>query len=191
MVKRISLANFVEKLATIGVSLEDWQHYLVTHYAEVKLEDARRAAVKLSLNSPFDKCEGALRRLPELRQELQLIAANLVNSRRESKKLIKEEWWLDWSVSLDKEFVNVSWARLQVFDDLSTEIFDVDGRTIYFEDEAAAKIELMEDEYGRFESLDAEDEQELGIGLQRLQSPIVKDKEDLRILMNPRFQRQF
>jgi hypothetical protein len=145
MAKRISLANFLEKLATIGVSLEDWQHYLVTHYAEAELEEARRATVKLSLNTPFDECEGDRHRLPELRQELQLIAANLINARKESKKLIKEEWWLDWNVSLDEEFVDISWARLQVFNDLSAEILDMDGRTLYYEDEAAAAIELMED----------------------------------------------
>ncbi len=190
MVKRISLVNFLEKLATIGVSLADWQRYLVTHYAEAELEEARRAAVKLSLNFSLDEYEGDRRRLPECRQELQLIAANLVNGREGRKKLIKEEWWLDWNVSSDGEFLVVSWARLQVFDNLSTEIFDMDGRTMYYEDEAAAAIELMEDEYGRFESLDAEDKQEFGIDLHRLRPPSVKEKEDLRILMNPRFPRQ-
>jgi hypothetical protein len=190
MVKRISLANFLEKLATIGVSLEDWQNYLVTHYAEAELEEARRAAVKLLLNSSFDECVGDRHHLPKLRQELQLIAANLVNARKESKKLIKEEWWLDWHVSSDHEFLDISWARLQVFDDLLTEIFDMDGRTIYYEDEATAAIELIEDEYGRFESLDAEDEQELGIDLHHLRPPTVREKGDLRILMNPRFPRQ-
>jgi hypothetical protein len=190
MVKCISLANFLEKLATVGVSLEDWQHYLVTHYAEAELEEARRAAVKLSLNSSSDECEGDRRRLLELRQELQLIAANLVNARKGKKKLIKEEWWLDWDVSSDDEFLDVSWARLQVFDDLSTEIFDMDGRTIYCEDEEAAAMELIEDEYSRLANLDTEDEQELGVELNHLHPPDVKEKEDLRILMNVRFQRK-
>ncbi|KJH73466.1 hypothetical protein [Aliterella atlantica] len=137
----------------------------------------------MTLNSPFNECEGDHYRLPELRQELQLIAANLVNAKK-VRSLMKEEWWLDWTVSLSGEFVDVLWARLQVFDDLQAEVFDSDGRTIYCEDEAAAAIELMEDEYGRFESLDTEDEQELGIDLNRLQPPSVNKKEDLRILMN-------
>jgi hypothetical protein len=126
----------------------------------------------------------------EICQELQLIAANLVNAGKESKRLMKEEWWLDWHISLDGEFVNVLWARLQVFDDLSAEVFDSDGRTIYCKDEAAAAIELMEDEYSRFESLGAEDEQELGVDLNRLQPPSADKKEDFRILMSIRFQRQ-
>jgi hypothetical protein len=190
MVKPISLANFLEKLATIGVNKQDWQHYLVTHYDEAELEGARRAAVKLSLNSSLDECDGDRYCLPEIRRELQLIAANLVNAKKESKKLIKEEWWIDWNISSDDGFLDVSWARLQVFDDLPTEIFDMDGRTIYYEDEAVAIIELMEDEYGRFESLDAEDEQELRVDLHRLRPPSVREKEDLRILMNSRFLRQ-
>jgi hypothetical protein len=85
MTRRISLANFLEKLATVGVSREDWKHYLVTHYPEDLLEEARRATVKLTLNTPFDKSESHHHRLKlqandsELRKQIQAIASTLLN----------------------------------------------------------------------------------------------------------------
>jgi hypothetical protein len=106
------------------------------------------------------------------------------------KALIKEEWWLDWHISLDNQFVDVIWARIQVFSDLSAEIFDMDGRTIYFEDEASAANELFEDEYRRFDNLDEEDEQDLGISLVNLQPPVINEKQNLKPFMKVGFQRE-
>jgi hypothetical protein len=83
------------------------------------------------------------------------------------------------------------WARIQVFSNLSAEVFDVDGRTIYFEDEASAANDLSEDDYRRFANLDEEDEQDLDISLADLESPAFDKKEDLKPFMKVRFQQKF
>ena len=102
----------------------------------------------------------------------------------------KEEWWLDWSISGDGQFTDVIWARIQVFSDLSAEVFDMDGRTIYFEDEVSAANELLEDEYVRFNNLDKEDEQDLGFPLVNLKMPFIHEEQDLKPFMKVRFQRE-
>lgn len=127
---------------------------------------------------------------PELCQEIQAIASELFIVIQEMKTLFKEEWWLYWSISLDNRFVDVIWARMEVFSDLSVQVFDMDGRTMYFEDEAAAANELLEDEYSRLNNLDEEDEQDLGVFLADLQPPAINEKQDLKPLMKVRFQRK-
>ncbi len=194
--QRIRLANFFERLATIGVSLEEWQEYMVTHYPDSTMERARSSVVRLTLHCSLKERLFSNNRLllqktdTELCFQIQAIAAALFKIKQVVKALVKEEWWLDWSISGDNQFVDLVWARIQVFSDLSAEVFDIDGRTIYFEDETLASNELSEDEYRRFENLDEEDEQDLGVSLVNLEPPVIKEKQNLKPLMKVRFQRK-
>lgn len=194
--QRIRLANFFERLATIGVSSEEWQQYMVTHYSDSTMERARSSVVRLTLHCFLEKRLFSNNRLllqktdTELCSQIQAIAAAIFKIEQVIKALAKEEWWLDWSISGDNQFTDVVWARVQVFSDLSAEVFDMDGRTIYFEDETLASNELSEDEYRRFKDLDEEDEQDLGVPLVNLEPPVIKEKQNLQPLMKVRFQRE-
>jgi hypothetical protein len=189
--QRIRLANFFERLATVGVSSEEWQQCLSTHYLDPIMEKARCLVVRSTLHYSFEE---RLFRLKiktgdiELCNQIQAIAADLCNPDKGVKVLLKEEWWLDWYI--DQQFLDVTWARIQVFSDLSAEVFDMDGRTMYFEDEASAANELSEDEYARFDNLDEEDEQDLGISLTDLEPPVISNKQALKPFMEVRFQRK-
>jgi hypothetical protein len=135
------------------------------------MERARSSVVRLTLHCFLEKRLFSNNRLllqktdTKLCLQIQAIAAALFKFKQVIKALAKEEWWLDWSISGDNQFVDVVWARIQVFSDLSAEVFDMDGRTIYFEDETLASNELSEDEYRRFKDLDEENEQDLGVPL--------------------------
>jgi hypothetical protein len=55
--QRGQLANFLTRLVTIGVSAEDWQQYLVTHYPDLIMENARTSVVRLTLSHELDRRE--------------------------------------------------------------------------------------------------------------------------------------
>ena len=141
--QQIRLANFFERLATVGVGSEEWQQCLSTHYLDPMMEKARCLVVRLTLHYSFEERISILKIKTgdiELCHQIQAIAADLCNPEKGVKVLLKEEWWLDWYI--DQQFLDVSWAKIQVFSDLSAEVFDMDGRTMYFEDEASAANEL-------------------------------------------------
>jgi hypothetical protein len=189
--ERIRLANFFERLATVGVHSEEWQQCLSTHYPDPMMEKARCLVVRLTLQYSFEERLSILKIKTgdiELCHQIQAMAADLCNPEKEIKVLLKEEWWLDWYV--DQQFLDVTWARIQVFSDLSAEVFDMDGRTMYFEDEALADNELSEDEYRRFDDLDEEDEKDLGVSLADLEPPVISNKQALKPFMEVRFQRK-
>jgi hypothetical protein len=191
--ERIRLANFFERLATVGVGSEEWQKCLSTHYLDPMMEKARCLVVRLTLHYSFEERLSILKIKTgdiELCHQIQSIAAYLCNPDKGVKVLLKEEWWLDWYVLDDDQFVDVTWAKIQVFNDLLAEVFDMDGRTMYFEDEASAANELSEDDYRRLTNLDEEDEQDLGISLNDLEPPVIYDKQALKPLMQVRFQRK-
>ena len=50
---------------------------------------------------------------------------------------------------------------------------------------------LSEDEYTRFDNLDKEDEQDLGIPLTDLEPPVIYNKQALKPFMKVSFQRKF
>ncbi|QKQ76868.1 hypothetical protein [Nostoc sp. TCL240-02] len=91
----------------------------------------------------------------------------------QEKPTLKESWWLMWC-----SFPNLNWARLRTYDDLSTEILDCDGSKYTFSNEEEVRYYLMEDEFTQFESLDQEDEQELGIPLCLIQIPKGKNERN-------------
>ncbi|MBN3892995.1 MAG: hypothetical protein HWQ43_29015 [Nostoc sp. JL31] len=88
--------------------------------------------------------------------------------------IIKENWWL-----MSCSFPNLNWARLRTYDDLSAEILDCDGSKYTFSNEEEARYFLMEDEFTQFESLDREDEQEIGISLSLIHIPKGKNEREL------------
>ncbi|MBN3876322.1 hypothetical protein [Nostoc sp. JL23] len=90
------------------------------------------------------------------------------------KSIIKENWWL-----MSCSFPNLNWARLRTYDDLSAEILDCDGSKYTFSNEEEARYFLMEDEFTQFESLDREDEQEIGISLSLIHIPKEKNEKEL------------
>jgi hypothetical protein len=55
--RRVQLANFLERLVTSGVSSEDWQQYLVTHYPDFIMENVRIYVVRLTLSHELDRKE--------------------------------------------------------------------------------------------------------------------------------------
>ncbi|MEH2310546.1 MAG: hypothetical protein V7K35_03745 [Nostoc sp.] len=92
----------------------------------------------------------------------------------QQKSIIKENWWL-----MSCSFPNLNWARLRTYDDLSAEILDCDGSKYTFSNEEEAHYFLMEDEFTQFESLDREDEQEIGISLSLIHIPKGKNEREL------------
>jgi hypothetical protein len=193
--QRRRLANFFERLATVGVSCEEWSQYIATHYQDPIMEQARHSVAKSTLHYPFEEIfDSKWLKLKtgdtKTCYQIQSIAANICNDEKGLKILIKEEWWLDWYVLDDDLFVDITWGKIQVFSDLSAEVFDMDGRTMYFEDEASAANELSEDDYRRLANLDEEDEQDLGISLDDLEPPVIYDKQALKPFMQVRFQRK-
>jgi hypothetical protein len=195
--QRLRLANFFERLATVGVSCDEWSHYMATHYQDPAMEQARHSVAKLTLHYPFEEIFISNSKWLKLKTgdtetcyQIQSIAANICNAEKELKALIKEEWWIDWYILDNDRFVDVTWAKIQVFSDLSAEVFNMDGRTMYFENEASAANELSEDDYRRLANLDEEDEQDLGISLNELKPPFIYDKQELKPLMKVRFLRK-
>lgn len=83
-----------------------------------------------------------------------------------NKKITEEAWYLMYC-----DYPDLHWARLRVYDDETAEVFDLDGETWKFEDVEDAKIWLCDDEYTPFNSLDEEDEEELGVPLSSIEIP--------------------
>ncbi len=88
--------------------------------------------------------------------------------------ITKVQWWLMWC-----DFPNLNWARLRVYDNSSTDVFDMDGRTHQFADEEEARNFLFEDEYSELSTLDDEDEKELGVSLSSITPPVGETDEEL------------
>ncbi|MBG1270515.1 hypothetical protein [Nostoc sp. WHI] len=92
-----------------------------------------------------------------------------------SKHIVAIEWWLHECDLLDK----LTWARLRVFDDGTADsCFDDGGKLYGFENRNSAGYILSEDEYISFEGMDEEDEQEYGIKLAEIYTPVWLDNPD-------------
>jgi hypothetical protein len=85
LAQRIRFANFLERLATVGVTIDDWQHYMLTHYTDEIMEKARNLIVKLTLYCSFEEnfvgCSRWLRIADiEVYHQIKIIAVDLINA---------------------------------------------------------------------------------------------------------------
>lgn len=83
-----------------------------------------------------------------------------------TKPISKETWWL-----LPGNYPDLYWSRLQVYNDDTAEVLESDGGRYKFDNEEEARWFLLEDDYSSFDSLDAEDEEELGMSISLIDIP--------------------
>jgi len=81
------------------------------------------------------------------------------------------------------DFPSLNWARLRVFADRSSDVFDMDGRTFQFSNEEEARYFLAEDEFRELSTLDEEDERELGRPLALITPPSGASDEEILPMM--------
>ena len=89
----------------------------------------------------------------------------------------KESWWL-----MSGDYPDLHWSRLRVYDTSDSnpvEVLQADGGRYNFENEEEARFFLLEDDYSSFESLDEEDEEELGISISLIQFPSGNDDDEI------------
>jgi hypothetical protein len=75
------------------------------------------------------------------------------------------QWWV---AALGDTLV---WARLDVLDSGVAEVFDNDGRVLRYDDEASARMALLDAEFRAFDGLDEEDAAALGFDLDEIEPP--------------------
>ena len=73
---------------------------------------------------------------------------------RRRRAAVETSWWLDWGALPDR----LIWARLQVAEDGSAVVLDMDGVYHRFPDRQAARFWLNEDEYSLLAHLAEDDE---------------------------------
>jgi hypothetical protein len=88
-----------------------------------------------------------------------------------------DSWWL---ASLGRLLV---WARLRVLPAGSTEVFDCDGNTVFYDSEDTARAALMDADYFALDGLDEDDAARMGVTLGTLQPPSARDDKALGALM--------
>ena len=96
--------------------------------------------------------------------------------------IVHTEWWLMWC-----DFPNLNWARLRVYADGSSDVFDMDGRLIKFATAQEARDDLSEDEYSELSHLDNDDEGELLMPLADIKPPIGESEVELLPMMYVKF----
>ena len=62
---------------------------------------------------------------------------------------------------------------------LGAEVFDSDGRTLYYDDESAARMALLDAEFRAFDGLDEDDAARWGFDLEEVERPRGDNDEDL------------
>ncbi|MEP7043807.1 MAG: hypothetical protein ABI843_12140 [Dokdonella sp.] len=87
------------------------------------------------------------------------------------------QWWL---AALGDTLI---WARLQVLDSGIAEVFDSDGRTLYYDDETAARMALLDAEFRAFDGIDETDATLLGFDLEEIEPPRGDRDEELLMQM--------
>jgi hypothetical protein len=182
----LNLANFLQRLTTTGVTVEQWQDYLVTHYADVELEAARCDAVRVSLNTPIppDTPPSFIKFADSnVKVQIKQIADRLVWGNSATRSVVRDEWWLDWWD--DETTITIIWERLRVFDNQLVEVFGMDGANMYFNHYEAASLSLAEDEFCRWERLEDDDFLEMGIAQSavRMTRPISDNPADFRVVI--------
>lgn len=83
------------------------------------------------------------------------------------------QWWL---AAIGDTLI---WARLQVLDSGISEVFDSDGRTLFYDDEGAARMALLDAEFRAFDGIDAADAESLGFDLEEIEPPRGERDEEL------------
>ncbi|HEY0232766.1 MAG TPA: hypothetical protein VGC55_16075 [Dokdonella sp.] len=87
------------------------------------------------------------------------------------------QWWL---AALGDTLI---WARLQVLDSGIAEVFDSDGRTLYYDDETAGRTALLDAEFRAFDGIDEADAAMLGFDLEEIEPPRGDSDEELLMQM--------
>lgn len=77
----------------------------------------------------------------------------------EDKTLTTVEWWLSYG----SEYPDLAWARLRVFSDGSADAAFDESKVYGFDERKYASYFLGEDEYIPLDSMDGQDEAEIGV----------------------------
>ena len=72
---------------------------------------------------------------------------------------------------MSTDFPDLHWSRLQVYEDDTVEVLQPDGKIYKFDGEEEARWFLLEDDYYSLDTLDAEDEEELGMPISSIHIP--------------------
>lgn len=91
------------------------------------------------------------------------------------RRITLTEWWI-----MDCSFPDLNWARLRVYDDGTSEVFDCDGRTHQFVTQKDANNWLCEDEFRTFLNLEPEDLEDCPFELGSFAPP--EDRRDEELL---------
>ncbi|MBD2090605.1 hypothetical protein H6F67_12145 [Microcoleus sp. FACHB-1515] len=89
------------------------------------------------------------------------------------KTVVKVEWWL----SNCSPYPDLYWARLRVFSDGSADAAWAESQVYGFDREEYAGYFLSEDEYMRFDSMDEEDEADIGVKKSEISPPAWQSDE--------------
>lgn len=89
----------------------------------------------------------------------------------EGKTLAKVEWWLSYC----SEYPDLAWARLRVFSDGSADAAFNESKVYGFDDRKYAGYFLGEDEYMPFDSMDEQDEEDIGVKKSDIALPTWKE----------------
>lgn len=84
------------------------------------------------------------------------------------------EWWI---ASFGNTLV---WARLDLLDAGTAQVFDCDGRTLPYDSEDTARNALLDAEFRAWDGLDEDDAAAIGIDMATLQPPEADTHEALR-----------
>lgn len=82
------------------------------------------------------------------------------------KEICKENWCL-----YPGDYPDLHWSRLRVYNDNSADVLQADGGRYKFDNEEEARLFLFEDDYTSFDSLDEEDEEEIGVSISSIKVP--------------------
>ena len=92
----------------------------------------------------------------------------------EGKTLAKVEWWLSYC----SEYPDLAWARLRVFSDGSADAAFDESKVYGFDDRRYAGYFLGEDEHMPLDSMDEQDESDIGAKKSDISPPAWKDDAD-------------
>jgi len=84
-----------------------------------------------------------------------------------------DEWW----IAPLGDFV--IWARLRLLESGVAEVLSADGEVIRYDDEAAARMSLLDAEFRAFDGLDDDDADAFGFDLDSIEPPRGEDDEAL------------
>jgi hypothetical protein len=84
------------------------------------------------------------------------------------------EWWI---ASFGNTLV---WARLDLLDAGTAQVFDCDGRTLPYDSEDTARNALLDAEFRAWDGLDEDDAAAIGVDIATLQPPEADTTDALR-----------